>query len=795
MKNRSAIQLLVTFLLLSSSLTALEILQSVGSQNRASYIFITLEEATPFGCALTPPSLNEKGELLCRFEKIPAIRPRASKNSFFSIEPALEAGRFYVRIRFLKKALVHAVEEKTLSAKPLSPSDLSRRSKRWLIVGYEQTPPVLEEAPKEGLGFAVALPPFDPPAVGPLDIAGAPVYSDNSQDDAQTYAHILEAYKAPNLPEALRLINRSLETGRGRNLFLPEMVALKIKILDQLGNNEMELIEIAEPWVKAYTVHHELPEVMLLLANALMKIGRSGDAIYYYETLIREYPANRFADLATVYRSDRVLSEGRVGEAIDGYEKVLFNSSDIPAAALAASRLADLAVTDDDIPKAAELYEKILQSYPEFFLDDIDKSRQLLGVIADQRIFAPAARLAEILLPKIETSSPEYEAALLNLARWQRMGGFETKALKTYERYLEEFPFSAQKEVIEKEYDLLQFDQGMETPDERLALYERILERYPDDEAASRALYEKAKLLLQLGRYAEVKALLPSLDKLDEKLFHDYRQQIRQMERTLLDSFLLQDRCAEAVSLVEERKIHLALRIDEPLYRCAHQEQAYTLAIDIADANLMRTSKAEGIEWLERRMDSLHAMSDYVRYIDAAERFLRMQRALRQPVEADRYYQLFSVYHRLRDNPERMKELAGLIEHRFPRDPRNMDLYAALIGLGKRQGDLQLQYDYAKKLVNRHRILSVRTFTPESELAFAEAASKLGKTGEAIMVLQTMLQQELAPADRARALFALGGLLQSSERAEMADAVFKRCADLGLEDDPWALLCRQKTAL
>ncbi|MGE4295467.1 MAG: tetratricopeptide repeat protein [Campylobacterales bacterium] len=793
--NKQLIKTLALLFLSAPLLWPLEILQSVGVEGKEPFVFITLEESTPFNCILTPPSLHQKGELDCTFDRVPAIRPKADKNGFFEITPLLQENRFGVKMRFLKKARVYPMESATLAKTPLVPADLNRKAKRWLVVGYEKTPPVLSGEEARGLGFPIELPDFDPPAVGPLDLTGAPVMNRSARDEGQEYAQVNAAYEAGNLPETLRLINRTLEAGKGRNLFLPEMLALKVKVLDRLGESETELIEIAEPWVRAYTVHHELPEIMLILANNLMAIGRSSDALHYYNTLIREYPGNRFADLAEVYRGDRFATEGRVGEATASYEKVLFNSTDVPAASMAASRLAELAIKEDKLLKATELYGKILQGHPEFFLQNITRSRQLLEMMAEQKVFAPAAQLGEILLPKVETGTPEYEKALLELARWQRLGGFKQKAVETYRRYLKEYPFSAQKAVVEKEFDLLRFDLGHETAEENLAHFDRILERYPDDEAASRALYEKAKLLLQLGRYAEVKALLPALDGLDESLFYDYRQQIRQMERTLLDSFLIREACADAVALIGERGIGLSLRSDETLYRCAHQERAYGLALEIADSNLKRTSKAQGIVWLERRMDVLHDMADYPRYIDAAERFLMMQRALRQPVEADRFYQLFGVYHRLRENPERMRELAAQVDYRFPKDPRNMDVYAAMIELSKRLGDTQMQYDFAKKLVNRHRILSVRTFTPESELDFADAAGRLGRKEEGILVLQTLLQNDLEPAVRARVLFALGELLQSDARPELAAAVFKRCADLPLQEDVWMDLCRQKAAL
>jgi hypothetical protein len=48
---------------------------------------------------------------------------------------------------------------------------------------------------------------------------------------------------------------------------------------------------------------------------------------------------------------------------------------------------------------------------------------------------------------------------------------------------------------------------------------------------------------------------------------------------------------------------------------------------------------------------------------------------------------------------------------------------------------------------------------------------------------------------RSRALFTLGELLEQNASADLASAAFKRCAAIEANDDPWANLCRQKTAL
>jgi hypothetical protein len=472
---------------------------------------------------------------------------------------------------------------------------------------------------------------------------------------------------------------------------------------------------------------------------------------------------------------------------------VLFNSKDVPAASLAASRLAELALREDDIPKAAEYYTKILRSAPEFFLEKIDRSKRLMDIMAEQKLYVPAALLAEVLIERVDAVTSEYEALLLNLARWQNLSGMGEKALISYERYLAEYPFSAQSPIAQKERDLLEFSIGRSTPEANLALYDEIATKYPEDEAANRALFEKLKTLMKLGRYVEASKLLPKLDALDKKLFHDFDLQMRQTERVLLDSFLEAGDCKSAVSLSKARNLGVLARRDEIFFDCARAERDFGLALEIADSNARKLSPAEGAEWYARRLDTLYFSADYANDIDGEERYLKMLRALNRTIDADRFLRLFDAYRRTGFDVKRERELAETFEARFPKDPRLMDIYAAMISLSQDQNDTKSQYDYAKKLVNRSRMSAIEAFTPDAEIAFAEAAVKEGKPDEAILVLRTTLEGKLDDRVRTRALFMLGDILERNENVELARAAFESCANFG--DDPWANLCKEKTAL
>ncbi|MDR2639070.1 MAG: hypothetical protein LBC09_04465, partial [Helicobacteraceae bacterium] len=767
----------LALLLAASPLCALEIVQTAGVMNKEPYLTLTLKEDRPFACRVGAVAPFESGYMICEFDRVPVLKPQPIDNRFFSVEPALEAKRFSLKITFKQKALVYPIDETTLSSIPLAPDGEKSVSARWIAVGYANNPPVLRAPSGGGLNFPVAFPPFEPPSVGALDLNGAPIASRSTSEDGREFSRILSQYDAGFLADAQRMIDDALAQSDGKHLFMPELLALKVKILDKLGDQDEALIAVAKPWTEAFAFHKETPEILLALANAEMRAGLISDGRYHYEALIREYPKHRLADFARIYKADRLIVEGKTYEAALGYESVLFNSSDVPAAALAASRLAENAIRDDDIPKAAELYEKILRSSPEFFLDRLDESKRLMSLMAEQKLYTPAALLGEILIDHIDSISEEYETLLLNLARWQNFAQMSEKSLITYERYLAEFGFSPQTPVAQKERDLIEFSLGRQTPEANLALYDEIMEKYPDDEAASRALYEKAKLLMKLGKYAEVSALAPKLDKLDKALFHDFDAQMRQMERSLLDAFLTDGDCLAAAKFSRDRKLGVSIRIDEPYFECAYKARDFSLALQIAQTNIAKRSPAEGAQWLAKRLDALYAMADYPIYIDGEERYIKMLRALKKPIEADRYIRLFDAYRRVGFDPKRMEELAQTVESRFPKEPRLMDMYSAMISLSADQNDSKKRYEYAKKLVNRSRLTAVGAFTPDAEMAFADAAVKEGKPDEAILVLRTMLDGvKLEDRARSRALFTLGELLEQNASADLASAAFKRCA-------------------
>lgn len=781
---------LLTILLFATLIQAAQITKTVGSFNSEQYLVLTLEDLKPFSCKEYEPAMDQSGYMECDFVDIPVIKPEAIEDSFFEVIPIVGSERFKVKIIFKKQAKIYAVDSSTRTKDPITPMDKTRKSRRWIVVGYDSSMPVLNQSESAtGLSFPIDYFSFENPTVGALDSAGNIVVRRDSRD-SMIYEQILSYYNQKNYTQALRTIDENMNDIK--TLFLPEILSIKIKSLDQLGGNQKEVVNLASGWIRAYTLHNDMPEIMFILAKAQMWLGLSSEAVSNYNTIIREYPNSRFADLAKVYRADRILIEGRLEEASIWFNKVYFETKDIEAASLAAARLAEIAIKKDEFEKAAKLYDKVIEASSEFFEQDLAKSEELLYIMVDNKIYSSAAKLGELLIKHKEPKSDAEEDLLLSLARWQTFAGMQEKAIESYSRFIRDFPYSKSLYLAKKERDILLLDSEYGSDEERIEVFDRIVANYPEDESASRALYAKTKIFLKQGRYSEVKQLLLQLDSMDRELFQDYDQLIRQIERTLLNSFVLQNACKEAVDLINERKLGTTLRSDEPLYSCAFKERAYPLALEISRINQRKSSKINASNWIEKELDTLLAMGDYPLFADKLEEFMRMQRAFRIPIASQRYIELFDTYYRLGERDDRLEEIVKNMEHQYPKEPKIMDMYFSLSHLASRKSDPQMLYLYSKKLLNEHRKRSVRSFSPDNELFFVEAAKSLGKTDEAILVLQTMDLSSINEESRARVLFTLGDLLNSNN-PDLAKNAFIECKDLG--DNPWSKLCEAKVAL
>jgi hypothetical protein len=89
--------------------------------------------------------------------------------------------------------------------------------------------------------------------------------------------------------------------------------------------------------------------------------------------------------------------------------------------------------------------------------------------------------------------------------------------------------------------------------------------------------------------------------------------------------------------------------------------------------------------------------------------------------------------------------------------------------------------------------VNAAAFTPLSELVFADAAVKLGRSGEALLALESALNDASLPEDaRPRLLFTFGEMLLDNNQSAKASAAFDMCAKLQMQDDPWIGLCREK---
>ncbi|MCV6608656.1 MAG: tetratricopeptide repeat protein, partial [Campylobacterales bacterium] len=466
------------FFSLTLSLYSIDVTVSLGSNGKQSYSLVEVVSEQNFVCEHIEETHLRRDFIKCRFKKIPLSKPVATENSFFKIKPYIKRREFYLEVipKFngeLYSQTISTLENRTVYKKNIV------NSNTWLVLGFDGKNPFFKSRKYDGINFPVKIKEWDYPTIGALDIGGYPIGKGKDYDDFIEYNSLKRLFVKKDFRTLLSRIDRKLEKQEINKLFMPEILAFKIKAMDEQGNRQREVIEIGAPWIVSYTSHKDLPEMMLIVAKAYLDMGIIHEANSILDTLITEYPGNSYAEYAMIFRADRWRKEGKTANAKKYYDKVLYSSDDIEVASLAAYRLARYYIVGENLEKAKELYQKIINSNPKFYLKDYEITLNLAKELVDRKIPYIAAQIGEILSNSIDPTSQYYQKQLLYNARWYRKAGRLKKSLEFFDKFLIDYSYVKNIQDIRKEIDFIKFELDEGTSKERLAFYNAIIQKYP----------------------------------------------------------------------------------------------------------------------------------------------------------------------------------------------------------------------------------------------------------------------------------------------------------------------------
>ncbi len=785
MLQRRCFLLSLLFIIGVTTLQALTLSVQTGKENRQPFSIIHIHDHKPFECRSKKDSFNVTTQITCIFDSIPSQNIGQLSNNFFHIVTAIEHKTFYVRITPYQKMELYPILF-DLSRDNEIYDVKSERSKHWSIVGFKQSNPFDTDEPvgDTAINFPVTFAQAPLPYIGGLDLKGNPIEM-NQINDVAEFIKMKQLYNKQHYEAALKAIHE-IQERYPQSVFRSEIMLYEIRTLHHLHESE-EMLAVSKRFIRDYSSDQNIAEVLVYTAHAYSQLGMFGDADYFYEHLFNEHANSYFAYLGYLYKANQLAESGSWKKALTFYQKVLSGTDSAALASQAALKLAQYYLEHGQRNRAIEYINKIAVGNPNYFYDHFESSYQMALALSDYEHYKIAATIATALLAQMTPRDSLYEEVLKNRGIWLAHAHDKEAALQSFKRYLTEFPYGEYADEIRREKDALFFDNDDTNVTAALAIYDRIIEEYQGDALADKALFKKATLLFENAQYEKVLALQQELEALDTTQY-DTARLIEGSVNVLMQEYLNQRHCKEAVAMSQQYDISLPDRWDKKVYYCAYEAGEYPLAKKIASKYINSNQVPKRQEWLYRYIKADFKLGNYTDVIDASKELITLLNLTKSKAYQEIYRINFDANERL-SNDEGMIESIKRIETVFGLDYDDIDRYAQMVALGNRTKDDVMVENYAKKVIYLQEKRASYSQTPYVEFSLADALVKLNKTNEAIEILKSLDEREISSEKRARQKYLLGSLLQKSAKILAAKEAYKQSVEADKES-AWGQLAQ-----
>lgn len=779
---------LVLLLLLSSSLFSLEISVQNGQENQQEYSIIHLKNSERFLCQSEKSDLDVTTSVICAFDKRPVHTLSKIENNFFTINSKVKDKTFFIIIKPRKKMLLKAIHFNLLKESAIYQVEDDYAS-HWNIIGYEDKPPFLSESENSetAINFPVEFTHSEYPYVGGLDIVGNPIHIARVKDVSQ-YLKIKKYFKERLYDDVLESIDSVLQEFPD-TIFKSELMLYKIRALHEKQDSE-SLIQVAKKFIREYSSDVNMAEVLADIADAYSKISLYTDADYFFERLFDEHKDSKYYDLGLIYKANQLQSAGDSKKALVYLKRALKHTSEKNIAALAAYQIALLELERGSGKKASKYIEMILKSDSEYFYTRESDSIELAMKLASYSRYKTAADIAGALLKLMDKSDDNYEVLLKNRGEWLSETEYKEEALDVLNEYIQRYKFGEYLEEVKRRKDALFFDVTDENASQRLEHYDILIDKYREDTIASRALYEKAKLLLELKDYQKVLDLEDDLKTLDPTLF-DGDSLIEKAALAMMKKSLKESRCVKVVDLSKNYDINLSQKWDADLYTCYVESGSFDKAKIIASAYIKSKNYKQRIEWLARYIKIDFALGNYTEVIDAAKELISLRENDSKNLQT--YRLLFDAAERLGDTDNMISSIIK-IESITKLSYDDVDRYTKMLNLAQKLKDNVMLMNYAKKVIKLQNQAKSYTQSPYVEFTLSQALLENSKDKEALSVLISLDKRNIDKRKRARQKYIIGTLFQKMNKISDAREAYKESISAD-NNSSWAKLAKDALKL
>ena len=773
-----------------TSLFALEISIDGAKNDFQDYSTLHLKDINSFLCQEEKNDFEVVTKIVCAFSKRPSQKINKLQNDFFTIDNTIKNDTFFLLITPIQKIKLYPIVFDFTKDDEVYQAGV-KLSKHWMIIGYENQLPLIknEEKTNSGINFPFVITKNKLPYVGSLDIKGNPVHIQKVQD-VTDYLKIKELYKNKKYELCLELINDVMSEFPD-SLFKAELLFYKMKVFAKISDND-NVISSAKIYLREYSSDENVPEVLSLVANSYAKIGMNIDADYFFDRLFSEHKESVYTQWGYIYKGEMLEESGGTSKALQFYKKALNNTNEIDVAVTAAYRLALYYSSTTKTKVAAEYVMKIVKSKPEFFKNYMNKSMDMMYHFVDEGDYFTGSAIARSLSNTLNKNDDEYERLLRDSAIWLTKTTHKKEALDALNKYTTEYKYGTYEEEIQIAKDELFFDLSDDNASVKLAQYNNLIYEYNEQSIGNRAIYEKAKLLLEEKMYSDVLGLKESIMELDNEKYPDTQEIIIGAATGSMEYYLGLKECQEVLNISHDYNITLSNDWDDGIYKCAMMGGDYQLAKKIANKNFKKKDLNERKKWLYRYIKVDFATGNYSDVIEASNDLIKLiedelfVETNQEYKEVYRY--LFDTYQRLEENQKMLTSIVKIKEI-FGNTYKDIERYISVVTIGNDLKDDNIVISYANDIVQIQEKSASYAQSPFVEFTLYQAYINKENFNKALLIIKSLDTVELNALQRSRQKYLLGSVYSKLWRDEEAMKAYQQSIDAD-KDSAWAKLAK-----
>ena len=778
---------LILFSLLTLNLFALEVSIAGAKEDFQNYSTLHLTDDTAFLCQNIKNDFDIVTKIVCAFNKKPSAKIKNLQNSFFKIENQIKNKTFFLIITPFKKLKLYPMIFDMTKDNTIYNANV-KLSRHWMIIGYKEKLPYIKEEviSDTTINFPFQLNKSNLPFVGGIDIKGNPVHI-KKIGDVTEYIKIKKLYSEKKYDKCLEL-TKEVMRDYPNSLFNAELIYYMIRVNAKLGEHD-NVIALSKGFLREYSSDENVPEILALVAKSYSEIGLSTDADYFFDRLFSEHEKSEYAKWGYIYIGEMFEKDGLASKALSFYKKALKETADIEIAATAAYKLAYYKIFNDtDKIEASKYIMKIVKAKPEYFMNNLQLSMDMMYMFSDAGEYETAAAIAKSIVDETTKQHDEYEGLLKDRGIWLSKTEDKKKALSALEDYIQQFPYGIFEESVAIAKDELFFDTNDGNFSVKLKEYNSLIEEYSNDTIGNRAVYEKAKLLLKNKMYKDVLEIKESVLELDAEFFEDKENLIVDSAIGAMKIALKKRECQEVLNISNDYNISLSNEWDDGVYECSMMGGNYELSKKIASRNLKSDDIEIRKQWLYRYIKVDFATGNYSSVVDASKELIVLIQDSKEMYYKDVYRILFDTYQRLEKEDMLLPQIVE-IQDIFGSDYRDIERYISVMTMGDNIKDDNIVIKYGEEVVKIQNSSSSFAQSPFVEFTLYQAYLNKEELGKALNIIESLNTVELEKQIRARQKYLLGTILSKLWRGVEAQKAYQEAIDADA-NSAWAKLAK-----